>query len=227
MSDQLWDWAFAWQVMPQIAQAALITIQATLLGFVLAATLGLLLALGRRSRRPLLQRPVAAFVEFVRSTPLLVQLYFLYYVLPQEFGITLPAMVIGVLGLGLHFSTYCSEVYRAGLDGVPRGQWEAAIALNLSKWRTYRDIVIPQAIPPIVPALGNYLIAMFKETPLLSAIAVVEMMNRAKIIGSQTFRYVEPITIVGAIFLVLSLISMVGVRHFESWLRYKITRQSR
>lgn len=227
MTETLWDWGFAWQVMPQIAQAAAVTIQATLLGFVVAATLGLLLALGRRSRRPLVQRPVAGFVEFVRSTPLLVQLYFLYYVLPQEFGITLPAMVIGVLGLGLHFSTYCSEVYRAGLDSVPKGQWEAAIALNLSRWRTYRDVVIPQAIPPIVPALGNYLIAMFKETPLLSAIAVVEMMNRAKIIGSQTFRYVEPITIVGAIFLVLSLISMVGVRHFEDWLRYKVTRQSR
>jgi polar amino acid transport system permease protein len=227
MTETLWDWGFAWQVMPQILQAAVITIEATLLGFVLAATLGLLLALGRRSRRPLLQRPVAGFVEFVRSTPLLVQLYFLYYVLPQEFGITLPAMVIGVVGLGLHFSTYCSEVYRSGLDSVPKGQWEAAIALNLSRWRTYRDVVIPQAIPPIVPALGNYLIAMFKETPLLSAIAVVEMMNRAKIIGSQTFRYVEPITIVGVIFLVLSLISMVGVRHFEGWLRYKVTRQSR
>lgn len=221
MTPQVWDWEFAVEILPLLLEAAIVTIQATAIGFVLAATLGLLLALGRRSRNPLISYPVAGFVEFIRSTPLLVQLYFLFFVFP-EFGVVLPALVAGILGLGLHFSTYCSEVYRAGLDGIPRGQWEAAITLNLSPWRTYRDVIVPQAIPPVVPALGNYLIAMFKETPLLSAIAVVEMMQRAKIIGSETFRYVEPMTIVGVVFLVLSLISMVGIRRVEYWLRRKI-----
>lgn len=218
---RVWDWGFTWEILPRLLDAAIITIEATLIGFVFAAVLGLLLALTRRSRNRVLSVPVAGFVEFVRSTPLLVQIYFLFFVLP-ELGVVLPAMVAGILGLGLHFSTYCSEVYRAGLDGIPRGQWEASVALNLSPYRTYRDIIVPQAIPPVVPALGNYLIAMFKETPLLSAIAVVEMMQEAKIIGSETFRYVEPMTLVGVFFLVLSLVSMVGIRRVESWLRRKI-----
>lgn len=222
---KIWDWQFAWEIMPTLLEAAIVTVQATILGFIIAAILGLLWALLRRSPVRAISVPVTGLVEFIRSTPLLVQLFFLYYVLP-DYGIRADALVVGIFGLGLHFSTYCSEVYRAGLDGVPKGQWEAAIALNLTPLQTYRDIIVPQAIPPIVPALGNYLVAMFKETPLLSALAVVEIMNRAKIIGSETFRYIEPITIVGAVFLILSLISMVGIRHFERWLRYKITRQT-
>ena len=111
----------------------------------------------------------------------------------------LDAFTAGVLALGIHYGAYCSEVYRAGFDNIHRGQWEASIALNLSAWTTFRDIIIPQAIPPIVPALGNYLVALFKETPLLSAIAVLELMQTAKIIGSETFRYTEPITLVGAV----------------------------
>ncbi|GGX87505.1 ectoine/hydroxyectoine ABC transporter permease subunit EhuD [Litchfieldella qijiaojingensis] len=217
----IWDWEFAWRIMPLLLDAVVITVYATVLGFAFAAVFGLVLALMRRSHRPWISLPTVAFVEFVRSTPLLVQIYFLYFVLP-EFGVLMPAIVAGILGLGLHFSTYCSEVYRAGLDGVPRGQWEAAVSLNMSRYRTYRDIVIPQAIPPVVPALGNYLVGMIKETPLLSSIAVVEVMQQAKIIGSETFRYIEPITLVGAFFLVVSLVAMMGIRRTEAWLRQKV-----
>src|SRR5206468_7122999 len=91
------------------------------------------------------------------------------------FGIVLDAFTAGVLALGIHYAAYCSEVYRAGFDNIPRGQWEASIALNLGAWTTFRDVIIPQAIPPIVPALGNYLVALFKETPLLSASAVLAL----------------------------------------------------
>ena len=149
---------------------------------------------------------------------MLIQIFFLFFVFPR-FGIVIPAFAAGVMALGLHYACYCSEVYRAGLDGVPRGQWEAAVALNLGPLQTYRDVIIPQAIPPVVPALGNYLIGMFKETPLLSAIAVLELMQTAKIIGSETFRYLEPITMVGAFFLVMSLVSAAGVRRVEAWLK--------
>ncbi len=214
----VWDWAFAWEILPQLANAALITIEATVLGFVLAIVLGLLLALARRSRHAALSWPSAAFVEFVRSTPLLIQVYFLFFGLPM-FGITLPALETGVVALGVHFSTYTSEVYRAGLDNVPRGQWEAATALNFGFWRKLTSVILPQAIPPIVPALGNYLVAMFKETPLLAAIAVLEMLQTAKIIGSETFRYIEPLTIIGIFFLVLSLVSAVGIRRLEARLK--------
>lgn len=211
------DWQFTWEIMPILAKAAIITIEATFLGFVLAAVLGLGLAIARMSKNPWISWPTIGFVEFMRSTPVLIQIFFMFFVLPK-FGITMPAFLTGVLALGLHYSSYCSEVYRAGLENIPRGQWEASIALNLSLPRTYRDIIIPQAIPPVVPALGNYLVALFKETPLLSAIAVLELMQTAKIIGSEYFRYLEPITIVGVFFLIMSLVSAAGIRRVEHWL---------
>ena len=136
------------------------------------------------------------------------------------------AMPTGVLALGLHYGAYCSEVYRAGLSNVPKGQWEASIALNLSSWTTFKDVILPQAIPPVVPALGNYLVALFKETPLLSVIAVLELMQTAKILGSETFRYVEPITLVGLFFLVFSLISAALIRRVERVLNQRMGRRT-
>ena len=214
----LFDFEFALEILPRLAAAAVVTIEATFVGFAVAAVLGLILALMRMSRNFWVSTLTAGFVEFIRSTPVLIQIFFVFFVFPR-FGIVIPAFIAGVMALGVHYASYCSEVYRAGLEGIPRGQWEASVALNLSPYRTYRDIIIPQAIPPVVPALGNYLIGMFKETPLLSAIAVLEMMQTAKIIGSETFRYLEPITMVGLFFLIMSLISAQGVRWLEGWLR--------
>jgi len=215
-----WDWEYTWEIVPILAEAAIVTVEATVLGFILAAVVGLLLAILRMSPRPWLALPAAGIVEFVRSTPLLIQIFFLFFVLP-EFGITLGALTAGILALGLHYGSYCSEVYRAGIENIPRGQWEASIALNLSPFHTFRDVIIPQAIPPIVPALGNYFVALFKETPLLSAIAVLELMQTAKILGSETFRYTEPITLVGLYFLAFSLVAAAGVRRLESWLKHR------
>ncbi|MGH7123380.1 MAG: ectoine/hydroxyectoine ABC transporter permease subunit EhuD [Stellaceae bacterium] len=218
----LWDWGYALEILPVLAKAAIVTIEATFLGFLIAASLGLVFAIMRMSG-PLVAGPVTLLVELVRSTPLLIQIFFLYFVLPK-FGVTLDAFTAGVLALGLHYATYCSEVYRAGLENIPRGQWEASTALNLSSFTTFKDIILPQAIPPIVPALGNYLVALFKETPLLSAIAVLELMQTAKILGSETFRYVEPITLVGVIFLIMSLVSAAGIRWVERVLNRRIAR---
>jgi polar amino acid transport system permease protein len=214
----LWDWGYTWQILPELARAAVITIEATLIGFALAAVLGLVFAILRMSKNPWIANPITGFIEFVRGTPVLIQIFFMFYVLPQ-FGITMPALLTGVLALGLHYATYCSEVYRAGLENIPRGQWEAATALNLTPYRTFKDVIIPQAIPPIAPALGNYFIAMFKETPLLSAIAVVELMQTAKILGSFSFRYLEPMTLVGVFFLAMSLIASVLNQQVERWLK--------
>jgi polar amino acid transport system permease protein len=215
----LWDWNYALEILPDLLRAAVITIEATLLGFVLAAALGLVLAI-LRMLGPLTAGPASVFVEVVRSTPLLVQIFFLYFVLPK-FGVSLDAFTAGVLALGVHYATYCSEVYRAGIESIPRGQWEAATALNLSLPTTFRDIILPQAIPPVVPALGNYLVALFKETPLLSAIAVLELMQTAKIMGSETFRYTEPITMVGLLFLIMSLVSAALIRRVERLFRWR------
>ena len=218
----MWDWAFTFEILPVLAKAAVISIEATLLGFVLAATLGLVLAL-LRIAFPWTAWSVSILVELIRSTPLLIQIFFLYFVFP-EFGIVLDAFTAGVLALGVHYGAYCSEVYRAGLEAVPRGQWEAAVALNLDQTTTFRDIILPQALPPIVPALGNYLVALFKETPLLSAIAVLELMQTAKILGSETFRYNEPITLVGLFFLAMSLISAAAIRVVERHLNRRVVR---
>ena len=218
MEGGFFDWQFALQILPQLLQASINTIGITLLAFALALVLGLLLAVLRRAPQRWLSWPATAVIEFIRSTPLLIQLYFLYYVLP-EFGLTLSALTAGTLGLALHYACYTAEVYRAGLDAVPRGQWEAAKALSLKPWHAYRGIVMPQAIRPIVPALGNYLIAMFKDTPVLSAITVVELMLQAKNIGSLTFRYIEPITLAGLFFLFISLVVALLVRQLEARLR--------
>jgi polar amino acid transport system permease protein len=143
-----------------------------------------------------------------------------------EFGLTLSAMLTGVLALGLHYGAYCSEVYRAGLENLPKGQWEASVALNLSPWTTFKDIILPQAIPPVVPALGNYLVALFKETPLLSVIAVMELMQTAKILGSESFQYTEPITLVGLFFLAFSLISAALIRQLEQHLNRRRNKRT-
>jgi polar amino acid transport system permease protein len=214
---EVWDWGYAWEILPILAKASLVTIQATILGFILAASVGLLLAILRMSQSGWVAIPTAGFIEFIRSTPLLIQIFFVFFVFP-EFGINLSAMTAGVLAIGLHYGTYCSEVYRAGLANIPRGQWEASTALNLSYYHTFRDVIIPQAIPPVVPALGNYLVALFKETPLLSAIAVLELMQTAKILGSENFRYTEPITLVGLFFLVFSLVTAALIRQVERYL---------
>jgi polar amino acid transport system permease protein len=217
----MWDWAFVWEILPLLARASLVTLQATILGFAIAAVLGLAFAIGRMYGPPWLSVPLVGLIEFIRSTPLLIQIFFIYFVFP-EFGLVLEAMTAGVLALGLHYATYASEVYRAGLANIQRGQWEASIALNLTPYHTFRDVIIPQAIPPVVPALGNYLVALFKDTPLLSAIGVLELMQTAKIIGSDTFRYVEPITMVGAIFLIFSLIAAALIRIVETRLNRRI-----
>lgn len=212
------DWQFALTTLPVLADAVWVTLGATVAGYACALVLGLVFAVLRRSRTSVLAWPVGLVIEFLRGTPLLIQLYFLYFVLP-DFGVVLPPIAAGLIALGLHYSAYTAEVYRAGIDSIAHGQWQAAAALGLSRISVYRHVVIPQAVPPVVPALGNYLIAMFKDTPMLSAIAVVELMQQAKIVGSESFRYLEPVTLAGLFFLGMSLLAAVVLRRVERRLR--------
>ncbi|MDP9757256.1 MULTISPECIES: ectoine/hydroxyectoine ABC transporter permease subunit EhuD [Agrobacterium] len=213
-----WDtttWiTYTTSILPIILIGLTVTLKAAAAGFAIALILGLVFALLRRSRAKLISWPTAVVVEFLRDTPLLVQLFFLYYVLP-EFGIVLPAFLTGALALGLQYAAYTSEVYRGGMEAVHHGQWEAATALNLTRMQTYRDIIIPQAIPRIVPAMGNYLVAMIKETPVLSVVTVLEMMGLANMIGERTFEYLVPLTLVGLIFLLLTIICSAGLSRLQ------------
>ncbi|WP_046868935.1 ectoine/hydroxyectoine ABC transporter permease subunit EhuD [Microvirga massiliensis] len=218
MYGYAWDTSsslnFAISILPILWFGLIVTLQATVVGFAIALVLGLVLALLRRSHIKAISWTVAGFTEFVRDTPLLVQLFFLYYVLP-DFGIVLPAFMTGALALGLQYSAYTSEVYRAGIDAVQRGQWEAAIALNLTRFQTYWDIVVPQMIPRIVPALGNYLVSMLKETPVLSVVTVLDMLGLANMIGERTFDYLVPLSVVGLIFLPLTLLCSAIIHTLE------------
>ncbi|MRG73137.1 ectoine/hydroxyectoine ABC transporter permease subunit EhuD [Alphaproteobacteria bacterium HT1-32] len=202
----IWDWAYAFEILPQMAAASLVTLQVTVFGFALAAVLGLIWAVVSLLEIPVVSFMVRLLIEFIRTTPLLIQLFAMYYFLPLV-GIFLPAMLCGVLALGIHYSAYCAEVYRSGFSQVDRGQWEAAKVINLSTGLTLKRIILPQAIPPIILPLGNYFVTMFKETPVLLAITVIELVATARIIGNDTFRYTEPITLAGVFFLILSLIA--------------------
>jgi polar amino acid transport system permease protein len=209
-----WNWDFTFEIIPALLAGAQITIIATLCSAALALVLGMFMALGQRSSNRYVSNVFFYTAQFVRGTPLLVQLYFLFYVLP-DFGIKLSPLVAGIAGFGLHYAMYVSEVYRAGIENVPRGQWDAARACNLRTYDIWKHIILPQAIPPMIPALANYLVGMFKETPLLSVVTVLELMGQATIISNYTYRYIEPITLVGLIFLVISLISVIALRGLE------------
>jgi polar amino acid transport system permease protein len=208
------DFTFAWQILPLLLRGAVVTAEATFGGMALAMVGGLLLALARRAGPAPLQALARGYISGIRNTPLLVQLYFMFYVLPLG-GIRFGALTTGVVTLGLHYSSFLAEVYRAGIDAVPTGQWEASRALGLSPRDTWRDIVLPQAVLPMVPVFGNFLIGMFKDTPLLATITVPELFGAAEQVAGETYRYNEPYTMVGLIFLLISYPAALGVRQLE------------
>lgn len=213
-----WRWDFTFEILPRLLLATLNTLMAAGIGYAIALVLGLVFVLAQRTPYWVLTRTVRELVEFIRSTPLVLQIFFVFYVGPQ-FGIRLSPWTSGMIAIGLHYAAYLSEVYRGGIESVPKGQWEASKALNLSMRRTYSRIVIPQALPAALPGMGNYLVGIFKDTPMLSVIGVAELMHTANALGSETYRFLEPYTLVGVIFLMISLPTAAGLRAFEAWVR--------
>lgn len=216
-----WKWDFTIEILPRLIMAAGNTFLAAGGGYLVALVLGLVFALAQRTPFRALTFVTREVVEFIRSTPLLLQIFFIYYVGPQ-FGLRLSPWTAGLIAIGLHYAAYLSEVYRGGIEGVPKGQWEAARAINLSTLQTYRRIIIPQALPPALAGMGNYLVGIFKDTPMLSVIGVGELMHAANSIGAANYRYLEPYTIVGLIFLAISLPTAWLVRRFEVAVRRKL-----
>lgn len=213
-----WRWGLVWELLPRFVDAAGKTLLAAVGGYAIAVVLGLILVLAQRTRFSFLTFFVREIIEIIRSTPLLLQIFFVFYVGPQ-FGLTLSPWTAGLAAIGLHYAAYLSEVYRGGIESVPRGQWEAATSINLSMAQTYRRIVFPQALPVAVAGMGNYLVGIFKDTPMLSVVGVAELMHTANSIGDASYRYLEPYTIVGAIFLIISLTAAILISVFERWLR--------
>ncbi|MEW2130254.1 ectoine/hydroxyectoine ABC transporter permease subunit EhuD [Streptomyces sp. NPDC005435] len=209
-----WNWNAVGDFMPYFWQGLLVTLKVLVLGSLLSFSLGLVWALLMRLPSRWVRWPVGTVTEFVRDTPLLVQLFFLFYVLP-EWGLTFSALTTGVVAIGLHYSTYTMQAYRAGIEAVPVGQWEAATALSLPRRRTWTAVILPQAVRRVVPALGNYVISMLKDTPMLMVITVLEMLGRARLFSQQHFQFTEPLTVIGVAFIVLSYLASLVLRALE------------
>lgn len=211
------DLAFAWSILPRILSTFGTTLGITIAGCIGAVALGFLWETLRRSHK-VGRFSMRFLIDFIRSTPILVQVYFLYFVLP-EYGITLPALVIGLLALSIYYSGYLAEVFKAGIDSIPAGQFEAARSLGLSRIQLILLIVLPQMLRHIAAPMGNYFVSLLKATPYLAIIAVPEMLSIALEVASDTFRYTEPMAVVGFVFLSLALCFSALVKAIEARLR--------
>ncbi len=199
---------------PDLWAGVQLTVFLTCGSMALALVLGLLLALARISPSRALRLPAVLFVELIRGSPLLLQLFYIYYVLPL-IGIRLTPIQAGLAGLSINYGAYLSEVFRAGIAAVDRGQWEAADALGLGRGWTMRLVVLPQAIRIVVPPVGNYFVSLFKDTALVSTISIAELMFRGQLIAADTFKYMRIYTVVFGIYLAISIPASLAVRYLE------------
>lgn len=214
---QSWKWDVFFDAFPKIIDGLGITIALTFSCFLFSLVFGLVWVFLKYVPNKLFNWCITWVMEFIRSTPPLVQLFFIFFAWPMipVIGVTLDPFSCTILGLGLHYSTYVSEIYRSGIEGVDKGQWEASKALNFTTVDKWRKIILPQAIPPTIPMLGNYLLIILKEVPLASTIGVAGIMMLANTYGAQHWRYLEPLTIVGLLFLLISYPSSILIRKLE------------
>src|SRR5690348_8577635 len=210
----LFNFSGAGEYLPDLLFGALVSIELTLSVMALSLVFGLIVALARMTRFRAVRAAATFYIEIIRGTPALLQLFYIYFVLPA-FGIKLPPFTAGVIGLTLNYSAYLSEVYRAGIQAVAKGQLEAAQALGMSRTLMMRLIILPQAIRIIVPPLGNYFISLFKDTALASIITVRELLFTGQIIAATNFQYFAIFTIIGAIYLAISYPGSLGVQYLE------------
>jgi His/Glu/Gln/Arg/opine family amino acid ABC transporter permease subunit len=203
---------------PFLLQGALVTIQLSVLSMAFAICVGLLVAVGRLSGIKFLDWILQIYLEIWRNVPLIVQLLVIYFTLP-EVGIRLPAFWAGVLGLSLNLGAYLSEVFRAAIASVDKGQVDAAISIGMSRFTAFRRVVLPQALLIAVPTLGGYFVSLLKDSALVSFIAVNELLRNGTIIISSTFRSMEIYAMVAMIYFVMSFIASRGAR----WLELRLT----
>jgi His/Glu/Gln/Arg/opine family amino acid ABC transporter permease subunit len=212
MASMSWENLSAW--MPQLVLAALSTLRMAVLAYLLALAAGLFIALGRIARNRAISRAAGLYIEIMRGTPVLTQLFLLYFGLASV-GIVLPAYMAAVIGLGLHYAAYMAEVYRAGILAVDAGQMEAALAIGLTRRLAMRLIVLPQAVRIVLPSMANYSVALLKETSVASLISAPDLMLRARDLSSEYFMPMELYLLAGAIYLVMTYPLAKGARYLE------------
>jgi len=198
-----YDWSVVWQYRQMLLDGIGITILLTVLTMLVAVPGGILLALMRLSSMPWLARGSTAFVELFRNLPLILVVYWAFYVMPMVSGIELSAFNTGLLALCLNVSAYNSETFRAGIQSIRKGQAEAAVALGFSNTQAMFKIILPQAWRRVLPVLASTWVALFKDTSLVSVIAVGELAHASMTIRSQTFRVLEMLTAMAVIYWML------------------------
>ncbi|SED74248.1 amino acid ABC transporter permease [Ruania alba] len=209
-----WSWEHAEAVLPTLLMAFLkVTLLVTIVSSIGAAVLGLLWAVVLREAPRVVAAIVFRILDVIRMTPIPLQLAAIWaFVLTTD----IDPLTVGLIVYAVHYSTYMAESYRAGIESIRPGQWEAATALSMSKARTWQAVIIPQALRATLPSLGNWAIAMFKDTPFLIMISVPEMVTEAQAYGGSTFSYDEPIILAGLIFLAASYPTAVLMRKLEN-----------
>ncbi|HUK06532.1 MAG TPA: amino acid ABC transporter permease [Stellaceae bacterium] len=211
---QLIDLEVTRQYLGVLLQGLRLTVLLAIIVLLLSLALAIPVAVARMSRNPLVRIPIDAYVELMRTTPLILQLIYIYYVLPG-FGIKLDPLTAGIIGLTLHYTAYIGEVYRSGIDAIPRGQHHAAAALGMTSLLAFRRIILPQALRIVTPALGNYFITIFKDTALTSVMTVQELMFTGEIISARTYQYFPIYTLILLIYFAIGYPSAQFVRYLE------------
>lgn len=216
------DFSFALSTVPAILGAIGMTLLVAVVSCFGASALGFCLEIVRRMGG-FVGLLVRFLIDFIRATPVLVWLYCLYFILPF-YGVRLSALTVGVVGLSLYYSGYLAEVFKAGIDAIAKGQQEAARALGIGRFDTVVFVIAPQMLRNIAAPMGNYFVSILKATPYLAVLAVPEMLGAAFDIASDTYRYAEPLTVAGIIFLALALAISQGVKWLEKRLAVSMVR---
>jgi polar amino acid transport system permease protein len=199
------SWDFIFLTGPYIVQGAGITILVSVAAMAMAIVLALLGALGRLSKNAIAYALASLYVSLVRGTPLLVQIYFIYFALPSA-GIIIDAIPAGIIALGFNYGAYMTEIFRAGIQAVPRSQHEAAQALGMPERLAFRRVVLPQAVRIVIPAIGNDFVAMIKDSALVSTIAIQELLWRAQRVGRGQHQVLASIAIAALVYWGLTII---------------------
>ncbi|BEP95373.1 amino acid ABC transporter permease [Acidovorax sp. A79] len=211
------------EFLPILLQGAMVTVQVTVLSFLLSSVIGLALALGKLSPVRALSVCASTVINVIRGLPIIVQLFYIYFVLP-DIGIQLTAFQAGVIGLGIAYSAYQAENFRAGIEAVDPGQREAALAMGMRPALLMRRVVLPQAFRIALPPYGNTLVMMLKDSSLVSTITVAEMTRQGQLIASSTFQNMTVYTLVALLYLAMSLPLVWGLRRLEK--RFAAGRKS-
>lgn len=198
-----WSFSFLWQYQDLIVQGTLYSVFYTALTIAIGLCIGLLTGLVRLSSNRLLTFPFTVYVEAFRCTPLLVQLVWFYYALPVLTGVDIPAYLAAIMALSLYVGSFYSELFRGGVKSIDRGQWDAAQAIGMRRWRVMQRVILPQAVKRMVPAIINQSVIQLKNTSLISVLAVSELMYNGQIITQATYRPLEVYTLVAVIYFLI------------------------